>query len=140
MAVRPIRVLVADESRAIRLLVTSLLRDDDRFAVVGDVSTGAEVLERAPETDLVVLDLVLTDTDAFSVIQQLQTSPREPSAVIFTAVGPSYLRSQATAQGAAGYFTHDTDPAELLDGLASATSNRSGVAPSAAHAPNERAD
>jgi CheY-like chemotaxis protein len=121
VADRPIRVLVADESRALRLLVTSLLREDERFTVVGDVASGAEVLERAPDADLIVLDLMLADIDAFSLIGQLQTAPRQPSAVIFTAVGPHYLRSQATAQGAAGYFTHDTDPAELLDGLASAT-------------------
>jgi DNA-binding NarL/FixJ family response regulator len=100
--------------------VTSLLRDDDRFTVVGDVASGAEVLARAPEADLVVLDLVLADIDAFSLIGQLQSTPRQPTAVIFTAVGPHYLRSQATAQGAAGYFTHDTDPAELLYGLVSA--------------------
>jgi DNA-binding NarL/FixJ family response regulator len=117
---RPIRVLVADESRSLRLLVTSLLSDDDRFTVVGDVASGAEVLERAPETDLVVLDLVLADTDAFSLIGQLHGSTGQPSAVIFASVGPHYLRSQATAQGAAGYFTHDTDPAELLEGLVSA--------------------
>jgi len=121
MAARPIRVLVADESRSIRLLVTSLLREDDRFTVVGDVATGTEVLERAPETDLVVLDLVLADTDAFAVMQQLQTSAPQAAAVIFASVGPPYLRSQATDEGAAGYFTHDTDPVELLDGLASAT-------------------
>jgi DNA-binding NarL/FixJ family response regulator len=127
---------VADESHAIRLLVTSMLREDDRFAVLGDVATGAEVLERAPEADLVVLDLVLADTDAFAVIEQLRASERAPSAVIFAADGPPYLRSQATAQGAAGYFTHDTDPAELLDGLVKA-SGRAGDA----HPPQrQRAD
>jgi DNA-binding NarL/FixJ family response regulator len=98
----------------------SLLREDDRFAVVGDVATGAEVLARAEVTDLVVLDLVLADTDAFAVLQQLQRTACEPAAVIFTSVGPHYLRSQASAQGAAAYFTHDTDPVVLLDGLAAA--------------------
>jgi DNA-binding NarL/FixJ family response regulator len=120
VAGRPIRVLVADESRSMRLLVTSLLRDDDRFAVVGDVATGAEVLARAKEADLVVLDLVLADSDAFSVIAQLRAQAQEPSAVIFSSVGPDYLRDQATAQGAAAYFTHETDRGALLDGLAAA--------------------
>jgi DNA-binding NarL/FixJ family response regulator len=114
--------MVADESRAIRLLVTSLLSEDDRFVVVGDVATGAEVLARAAEADLVVLDLVLADTDAFALIEQLRTSACGPSSVIFASVAPQYLRSQATAIGAAGYFTHDTDPAALLDGFAAATS------------------
>jgi DNA-binding NarL/FixJ family response regulator len=117
-------VLVADESRAIRLLVTSLLREDERFSVVGDVATGAEVLARAADADIVVLDLVLADTDAFALIEQLRATPCGPSAVIFASAGPQYLRSQATIQGAAGYFTHDTDPADLLDGLDEATNPR----------------
>jgi DNA-binding NarL/FixJ family response regulator len=116
----PIRVLVADESRAVRLLVTSLLREDARFAVVGDVETGADVLARAADADLVVLDLVLADTDAFALIQQLRSAGPQAAAVIFASVGPPYLRGQAAAQGAAGYFTHDTDPSVLLDELAAA--------------------
>src|SRR3954451_20056711 len=121
---RPIRVLVADESRAIRLLITSLIRDDDRFTIIGDVATGAEVLERASDSDLVVLDLVLADTDAFSVIQQLVASRPGPAAVIFASVGPDYLRNEAANEGAAAYFTHDTDPVRLLDGLVAAATQR----------------
>ena len=124
MTGHPIRVLVADESRAVRLLVTSLLREDARFAVAGDVATGAELLARAAEADLIVLDLVLADTDAFTVIQQIRGTAPDACAVVFASVGPPYLRNQATTQGAAGYFTHDTDPADLLDGLAAAASGR----------------
>jgi DNA-binding NarL/FixJ family response regulator len=121
-----IKVVVADESRAIRLLLASMLREDGRFQVVADVSTGAETVERCREADLVVLDLVLQDGDGFSVIENIHAaSPRLP-VVVFAAVDPPYLRAEADARGAAGYFTHGTDPALFLDGLAVAA-ERAGV-------------
>ena len=116
----PIKVLVADESRAVRLLLASLLRDDARFDVIFDVATGAETIERCREADLLVLDLVLQDTDAFAVIENLRAAAPRLPVVIFAAVDPPYLRSEADARGAAGFFTHGTDPADLLDGFAAA--------------------
>lgn len=116
----PIKVLVADESRAVRLLLASLVRDDSRFDVIADVATGAETIEHCRAADLVVLDLVLKDADAFSVIEDLRAAAPRLAVVIFAAVDPPYLRSEADARGAAGFFTHGTDPADLLDGFAAA--------------------
>ena len=121
----PIKVLVADESRAMRLLLASLLSDDDRFDVIADVASGAETIERCHEVDLVVLDLVLQDADAFSVIEEVRAGAPHLPIVIFAAVDPPYLRSEASARGAAGYFTHGTDPFELLDGFAAAVQQTS---------------
>jgi DNA-binding NarL/FixJ family response regulator len=116
----PIKVLVADESRAVRLLLASMLRDDGRFEVVAEVATGAETVERCGEADLVVLDLVLQDTDAFSVIDDLRLAAPRVAIVIVAAVDPPYLRAEAATRGAAGFFTHRAEPADLLDGLAAA--------------------
>lgn len=116
----PIKVLVADESRAVRLLLASLLRDDGRFDVIADLATGSETIEHCRDADLVVLDLVLKDTDAFSLLEDLRAeAPRLP-VVILAAVDPPYLRSEDDAGGTAGFFTHGTDPAELLDNFAAA--------------------
>jgi DNA-binding NarL/FixJ family response regulator len=117
----PIKVVVADESPTVRLLLASMLRDDARFEVLADVATGAETLEHRDEADLVVLDLVLQDTDAFSVIGELRVAAPELPVVIVASVDPPYLRAEAMNRGAAGFFTHATEPAELLDGLVQAT-------------------
>lgn len=116
----PIKVLVAEESRAVRLLLTSLLREDGRFDVVADVPTGAETLQRAAEVDLIVVDLVLEDTDGLAVIDDLRAVAPQLPVVVFATVDPPYLRAEATARGARGFFTHGTNPAELLDGFAAA--------------------
>jgi len=116
----PIKVLLADESRAVRLLLASMLRDDGRFDVIADVATGAETLQRCGEADLVVLDLVLQDTDAFTVMDDLRLAAPQVPIVIVAAVDPPYLRAEAATRGAAGFFTHSTDPDDLLEGFAQA--------------------
>jgi len=113
-----IKVLVADESSAVRLLVSSLLRDDGRFDVIGDVATGAAVLDRYGDADVVVVDLVLADTDAFTLMDELRRREADVPVVVFAEVDPPYLRSEAASRGAAAFFTHHTNPTQLLDGIA----------------------
>ena len=121
----PIKVLLADESRAVRLVLSSLLRDDGRFDVIADVATGTETIEHCREADLVVLDLVLQDTDAFSLMDDVRAVVPQLPIVIFAAVDPPYLRSEANARGAVGFFTNGTDPVDLVDGFAAATQGAS---------------
>jgi len=120
-----IRVLLGDESAAVRLLLGALLRDDDRFALVGDVASGAEIIDRCDEADLVVVDLMLNDIDAFSLIDQLRARRAELPVVLYAEVDPPYLRAEAASRGAVGFFTHRTDPADVLDGFVAAA-NRVG--------------
>ena len=116
----PIKVLLADESAAVRLLLSSLLHDDDRFAVVGAVASGADVIEQCDRPDLVVIDLVLADTDAFSLMERLRLLRPTLPVVVYAEVDPPYLRSEASIRGAAGFFAHHTDPNVVLDGFAAA--------------------
>lgn len=119
--VAPIRVFVADESRSVRLLLSSLLDEDERFTVVGEESSGGAVLARCEEADLVVVDLVLSDMDAFTLIDELHARRPGLPIVVYAAADPPYLRDAASARGAAGYFTYETDSAILLAGFAAAT-------------------
>jgi DNA-binding NarL/FixJ family response regulator len=113
-----IKVLLADESAAVRLLLSALLRDDERFEVLGDVATGAETIERCGDADLVVVDLVLADTDAFTLIDRLRAERPALPVVLYADVDPPYLRSEAAARGVAGFFTHHMDATTVLDGFA----------------------
>jgi len=120
----PIKVLLADESETVRLLLSALLRDDGRFEVVGEVATAAAVLERCDDVDLVVVDLVLADTDAFSLIDEVRTRRPGLPVVVYAEVDPPYLRNEAESRGASAFFTHATDPTLVLDGFAAATTAR----------------
>ena len=120
---KPIDVVLGLQSKAVRLLLASLMRDDPRFGVVVDVSTAAETIERAPDADLIVVDLLLPDGDAFSTIEHLRTAGTRAPVVILAEVDPPYLRFEATANGAADFFVHATNPDVLLDGFAGAATS-----------------
>jgi DNA-binding NarL/FixJ family response regulator len=116
----PIRVLLGDESETGLLLLAAMLHDDPRFEVVGSVCTGAQLLSESGRADLVVVDLVLADEDAFTVIGRLRGNDPELPVVVFSAVDPPYLRAEAEAHGATAFFRRGADPQTVLDGFADA--------------------
>jgi DNA-binding NarL/FixJ family response regulator len=113
----PIRVMLADESDAGRMLLAAMLRDDTRFEVVAAVSTGAQLVAASDHADLVIVDLVLADTDAFTAIDQLHERDPELPVVVFASVDPPYLRAEAQAHGAVAFFRRGADPQAALDGF-----------------------
>ena len=113
-----IRVMLADESEASMLLLEAMLRDDERFEVVAAVSTGAQLVAETDHADLVVLDLVLADTDAFTAIGLLHARDPELPVVVFASVDPPYLRAEAEANGAAAFFRRGADSQAVFDGFA----------------------
>src|SRR5689334_15441800 len=100
----PIRVLLGDESETGLLLLAAMLQDDARFEVVSSVCTGSQLLAQSARADLVVLDLVLADENAFTVIGRLRDRDPELPVIVFSAVDPPYLRAEAAAHGATAFF------------------------------------
>ena len=99
------------------LLLRAMLRADGRFEVVAAVSTGAQLVAATDRADLVVVDLVLADTDAFTAIGLLHERDPDVPVVVFASVDPPYLRAEAEAHGAAAFFRRGVDPEAVLDGL-----------------------
>jgi DNA-binding NtrC family response regulator len=114
---KPIAVVVADESENVRLLLASILRADERFGAVTAVASAAEVLSSCADADVVIVDLVLADGDAFSLMDGLRERRPDLPVVVYTAVGPPYLRAEAAARGAVAYFTHADDSDAVLDAV-----------------------
>ena len=91
----PPRVLIADDDRAVRsLLVTVLSR---RGYVIDTVQNGAEAIEKiaASEYVAILLDLMMPVVDGYEVIAYLeQTAPRVLSSrvIVLTAVSNTDLR------------------------------------------------
>jgi DNA-binding NarL/FixJ family response regulator len=99
------------------LVLRALLNDDVRFEVVAAVSSAKEMLECLDGVDLAVIDLVLDDYDGFAAIEWLHAEDRELPVAILADVDPPYLRAEAVARGAAGYFNKTHEPASVLDGF-----------------------
>jgi DNA-binding response OmpR family regulator len=84
----PIRVLLAEDSRFLRLASTSVL-ESQGFKVFG-AADGEAALQIAAqeEIDIVLLDLILPKIQGFEVLQKLRQDPRtvHVPVIVFTSI------------------------------------------------------
>jgi CheY-like chemotaxis protein len=76
-------VLVVDDTDSVRKLLAAELGLDNRFRVE-QASTAAEALEKAvlPDCAVIVLDMMLPDSDGLQFIDQLRVRRPDPPAII----------------------------------------------------------
>jgi len=76
-------VLVVDDTESVRKVLAADLAQDDRYTVE-QAATGKEALEKAvaPNCAVVVLDMMLPDTDGLQFIDQLRARRPNPPAII----------------------------------------------------------
>ncbi|MGD2146344.1 MAG: response regulator transcription factor, partial [Anaerolineae bacterium] len=111
-----IRVLVADDHAVVRRGLVQILDEAPDMAVVGQASTGQEVLRVVRETDcdVLVLDISMPGGGGLEALKQLR-SFRPGLPVLMLSVYPEkQYATRALAAGAAGYLTKEAAPAELV--------------------------
>jgi len=81
-----VRVLLCDDHPIFREGLKKILAQYRDVSVVGDVGTGAELLERLrePACDAVVLDISLPDTNGIEVLKQMKSMARAPAVIILS--------------------------------------------------------
>ena len=129
-----VRVLVADDFELMREGIESALESDPRIEVVGHAADGREAVERAREVDpdVVVLDLRMAPHGGMGAIDLFRDQLPEVKILVFTAnQNPANARA-ATAAGAAGYLTKESQAEELCAAVLSVHQGDSTVAPSLA--------
>jgi len=86
-------VLVVDDNDAMRKLLVADLTQDTTLGVE-EASTGAEALKKAvsPDCAVIVLDMILPDTDGLQFIEQLrEVRPDTPSIIAITGASQSLV-------------------------------------------------
>src|SRR5450631_179762 len=107
------RVLVVDDDAELCQLLTRFLIHEGF-----DVSwapTGAAAVERALAEDysLIMLDVMMPDTDGFDVLRRIRQKSRTP-VLMLTARGDTHDRILGLEMGADDYLPKPFDPAELV--------------------------
>jgi two-component system response regulator CpxR len=107
------RLLVVDDDRELCQLVTRYLTREGfeiRWA-----STGEEGVKAALASDhsLILLDVMMPDTDGFAVLQRIRQKLRTP-VLMLTARGDTHDRILGLEMGADDYLPKPFDPAELV--------------------------
>ncbi len=106
-------ILVVDDDKAIRELVSEFLIDYDyRVSTAGDGASMQEVLEKS-QVDLVVLDLKLPDEDGLTLAGRIRSRSAIPI-IMMTVLGSDVDRIVGLELGADDYIPKPFNPRELL--------------------------
>ncbi len=111
-APEPIRVLVADDTATMRLLLRRTLEASKAFEVVGEAANGAEAVDLAGslQPDMVLLDLSMPVMNGWQLQERL-CERGIPVPLVFMTAG-YHAQEEAERHGAAGYLAK---PFELDD-------------------------
>jgi two-component system response regulator DevR len=124
--VSEVRVLVVDDSPAIRTRLATLMRDAAGVEVA-EAPGADEALEhlRAHGADVVVLDVHMPGRSGLDVLPEIKASPGSPLVIVLTSHPTDHHRRQCLAQGADYFFDKSRDFARVVEVLVRPTASTS---------------
>ena len=117
VAIELIRVLIVDDSAAVRDGLTSILTTEGNFDVVGEATNGSEAIEAVARLvpQVVLMDAQMPVLDGIEATRVIKaTTPN--TKVLFLSVHPMYLQDGLDA-GADAVMLKDTGRNELLTAI-----------------------
>ncbi|WP_249714876.1 response regulator transcription factor [Rhizomonospora bruguierae] len=132
VAVRAIRVLVADDQLLIRAGLAALLRAAPGIEVVGEAASGEEAVRLAWSTtpDVVLMDIRMPGLGGIGATERILGTPRPPRVLILTTFDLDEYVYDALRAGAHGFLLKDTPPDRLLAAVATVAAGDMLFAPS----------
>src|ERR1700720_3991545 len=108
------RILVADDDRTTRLLLTEILRDG-KYAVVA-VPDGAAGLKKLKEDkfDLALLDVWMPKKNGLEVLAALRKNDKKPKVIVMTSDDTPQTLLSAIREEAYTYVAKPIDPNALV--------------------------
>jgi CheY-like chemotaxis protein len=108
------RILVVDDDETIRELLTSVLRRRD--LLVDEAADGAEALDLLRQNiySVVLLDLLMPNTDGFAVLDELDSALAPPVVLVITGADRSLIK-QLDPQRIHGVVRKPFDADDLAD-------------------------
>jgi DNA-binding NarL/FixJ family response regulator len=115
----PIRILVADDHPVVRDGLVAMLGTQPDFRVVGEATTGIQVIEQvtALKPDVVLLDLEMPELDGVATLERLGEISPETPVIAFTAFDTDERILGAVRAGAKGYLLKGAPRGELFNAI-----------------------
>ncbi|HEV2888668.1 MAG TPA: response regulator transcription factor [Jatrophihabitans sp.] len=119
-----IRVLLADDHRLVRAGLAGLLSTAADIEVVGEAADGEQAVKLSLETnpDVILMDLSMPVLDGIEATRQILDRSPSTRVIALTSFADKDKVSDMLASGAVGYLLKDSEPAELLAAVRSASS------------------
>ncbi|VVO20572.1 response regulator transcription factor [Pseudomonas fluorescens] len=128
-------LLLVDDHSLIRAGVRALVLDIPGYAVIGEASDGAQLLEMVEKLrpDIILLDISMKNTGGLEALQRLKAVRPQSKVLILSMHTDPALIMQALESGAHGYLLKDTTATELEHALQALRSNERYLSPAIAH-------
>jgi DNA-binding NarL/FixJ family response regulator len=128
----PIHIAVADDHPVVREGLVAMLETQPDFEVVGEASSGPEVLAlvSARDPDVLLLDLEMPGLDGVDVLRRLHDA--RTRAIVFTVFDTDERIIAAVEAGAAGYLLKGAPRADIFAAVRVVAAGGSLLAPVAA--------
>lgn len=120
----PSHVLVADDEPHIgRIIKMKLEQGPFRVTLAYDGREALQLLEREPDVELVLLDLMMPHLTGLDVLSAMRGDPRWKTlpCIILTAAGQEQQHQRALALGASEFLTKPFSPKKLYQRAAELT-------------------
>ena len=110
------RILIVDDSQAVRESLGWLLRDDCNLTVAAESANGLDAIRPALKLkpDVVILDIELPDMDGFFVTQQLKKMPDPPQVVLLSIHSDVISKQRGALAGCDAFVEKGTSWPNLL--------------------------
>jgi DNA-binding NarL/FixJ family response regulator len=127
---RPIRVVIADDTRDMRLLLSLALELAGGFEIVGEAANGEEAIAAASaqHPDVVLLDLAMPVLDGLQALPTIRDRAPDALVVVLSGFGADAMGQEAVRRGAATYVQKGINPTELAEQLRALVRNRTTAA------------
>jgi two-component system response regulator NreC len=114
-----IRVMIADDHSVLREGLRMLIEAQGDMTVVGEATSGDEVIAQAQSThpDVVLLDITMPGATGLELIPQLRTQVPESRILVLTMHDDPAYYERALNGGAHGYVLKRANSAELLSAI-----------------------
>ena len=115
------RVLIVDDSSAVRQRLVTILSNTEGVEVVGEAKDSAEALGLCAylRPDVVTLDLVLPDESGVEVLQKIKRMDNPPQVIVLTNYPYPAFKRRCLALGAE-YFLNKATEFERIEAILSA--------------------
>jgi DNA-binding NarL/FixJ family response regulator len=129
------RVLIADDQRAVREGLATLLGLLPEVEVIGSASDGDEAVAMAADLlpDIVLMDLRMPRCDGVEATRLLRERLPETKVVVLTTYADDRSVIDALQAGARGYLTKDAGGAEIRHALKQVLDNHAVIDPAVQH-------
>jgi DNA-binding NarL/FixJ family response regulator len=116
---RRLKVLLADDHRLILEATRLVLEDADDIEIVGEATTGSQVLPLVARTnpDLVLLDIRMPEMDGLTCLDRIRKAHPNVMVVMLSGCDDPETISAALARGARSFIGKLVDPRDLPSAL-----------------------